>query len=151
MGQKSSAQLPWPVTLSAAHVGAQASATPHPSLSMSTTSAISLEKKMRSNEPWKYEGYQEFSQWMASDDDLFVFRRFASVNARIILWMQHQIVQKEDRLEELHKIVINGRSENHWRNDSFGWDAINHSERDNLMRELSSLVLHYSKYSLCHL
>jgi hypothetical protein len=104
-----------------------------------------MNEKSSSSNPWKHEGYQKFSEWMASDDDLFVFRRFANVNARIILWMQNQIAKKEDYLEKIHKTIVESPPEKGWRNDSFEWDATNLIERDALMRELSALVLHYSE------
>ena len=81
---------------------------------------------------------------MASDDDLFVFRRFANLNAQIILWMQNQIAQKEARLEALHSWIRDLPLDSGYRNDSFQWDATNLKERDDLMRELSALLLHYS-------
>lgn len=83
---------------------------------------------------------------MASDDDLFVFRRFANINAQVILWMQNQIAQKETRLEAIHTYVKDLPMDSGWRNDSFEWDAAHLKERDDLMRELSALVLHYSKF-----
>lgn len=82
---------------------------------------------------------------MASDDDAFVFRRFATVNARVILWMQYQITRKERRLEEIDNVVEQSPLEASGRNDSFDWDEKSLAERDHLMRELSALVLHYSK------
>lgn len=93
---------------------------------------------------WKIEGYPQFSKLMASDDDLFVFRRFATINARVILWMQHQIAEMEVQLEKMDERM---REEDKGRNDSFAWDAQWYMDRDNLMRELSARVLHYSKRS----
>lgn len=145
MGQRSSANLSEPVALNAIRVSSQITSTSHTSKSTSIMSTSSVDTQTRLEAPWKYEGYKEFSKWMASDDDLFVFRRFANVNAQVILWMQHQIVQKEVRLEELHNTIKEQPLDSGWRNDSFGWDATNFAERDNLMRDLSALVLHYSK------
>lgn len=138
-------RLPGPATSPGVYQLAPLSFTQHPSLLISPMNdKNSVCEKKNPNEAWKYDGYQEFSEWMASDDDLFVFRRFASTNARVILWMQHQIVQKEQRLEALQKEVIESPPANSWRNDSFAWDAKYLTERDNLMRELSALVMHYS-------
>lgn len=145
MGKHPISQLPWPVTSSTVRSCSRMLKAPQTNRPAPTTGSLPSNEKAHESEPWKHEGYQKFSEWMASDDDLFVFRRFASTNARIILWMQHQINSKEERLSELHNAVVQAPQENNWRNDSFGWDAESLCERDRLMRELSSLVLHYSK------
>jgi hypothetical protein len=95
---------------------------------------------------WKYEGYQDFSKWMASDDDFFIFRRFENANARVLLWMQHQIEKKEARLGELHDIIEKSPIDNGLRNDSFNWDTQYLKERDDLTQDLSDLLLKYSQY-----
>jgi hypothetical protein len=143
MGQKSSAQMSGPVAMTTIHVGPQTTPTPQTHRPAST---FSVDTKTRANASWKYEGYKDFSEWMASDDDLFIFRRFANVNAQVILWMQNKLAQKEARLETLHKDIAHLPLDSGWRNDSFEWDAVNLTERDDLMRELSALVLHYSKF-----
>lgn len=90
---------------------------------------------------------------MASDDDFFIIRRFGITNARVILWMQNEIAKKERKLAELHK-QMEQRSETSLEgegmNDSFDWDTRNLPERDMLMRELSALLLDYSRSSLRH-
>lgn len=48
--------------------------------------------------PWKYIGYQGFSEWMASDDDFFIIRRFGSLAARVILSLQWRITKLENEL-----------------------------------------------------
>lgn len=114
--QKSSAQMSCPMTLTTIHVGRQTTSTPH---THRPASILSADTKTCADVPWKYEGYKDFSEWMASDDDLFIFRRFANVNAQIILWMQNRIAQKEARLETLHRDVANLPLDSGWRNDSF--------------------------------
>jgi hypothetical protein len=99
----------------------------------------------RHNIAWKYEGYQAFSKWMASDDDFFIFRRFENANARVLLWMQHQIEKKEARLRELHDIIEKSPLDNGLRNDSFNWDTEYLKERDDLTQDLSDLLLKYSQ------
>lgn len=37
--------------------------------------------------------------WMSSDDDFFVLRRFGKVGTRVLLFMQDQIVQLEEKLQ----------------------------------------------------
>lgn len=53
--------------------------------------------------PWKYLGYPGFTTWGASSKDAFVLRRFNAVHARVILYMQDQIVRKEEDLESLDR------------------------------------------------
>ena len=43
-------------------------------------------------------------RWMASDDDLFVIRKFGEVAARVLLRMQDRIVQLEEDLHEQDRI-----------------------------------------------
>lgn len=145
MSQTATIQLPAPVTSRADRLSKPTLFTRRLNVSTPLTAGATTPSEKDPNEAWKYEGYQEFSRWMASDDDLFIFRRFESVNAHVILWMQHQITQKEARLEEIHTMIKKAQPEQRLRNDSFSWDAQWFGERDNLMRELSALVLHYSK------
>ncbi len=53
--------------------------------------------------PWKYLGYPGFATWGASSKDAFVLRRFNAVHTRVILYMQDQIVRKEEELEALDR------------------------------------------------
>ncbi|KAH7087193.1 hypothetical protein FB567DRAFT_602803 [Paraphoma chrysanthemicola] len=96
-------------------------------------------------QPWKVEGYQEFSKWMASADDFFVFRRFESLNAATILWMQHRISELERRLQEIHQEVVNSEDNKRLKNSSFAWDAQWMQERTKIMGELSCLLLQYNQ------
>jgi hypothetical protein len=81
---------------------------------------------------------------MASDDDFFIIRRFQSLNANVILYMQDRISQIEERLKEIHENNENSTDEKR-KNSSFRWDMQNEPERDRLMCELTGLLHHYSK------
>jgi hypothetical protein len=85
---------------------------------------------------------------MASDDDFFVFRRFESLNANTILWMQDHISRLEKELAEIHQMVEDSKPTQRLRNDSFRWDATcmhgSMQRRDQIMAELSRQLLHYS-------
>jgi hypothetical protein len=99
---------------------------------------------------WKFEGYREFSKWMASDDDFFIIRRFQSLNANVILYMQDRISQIESQLKSIHDtnatapIPAPGTAGGERRNNSFRWDMRFEPERDRLMCELTSLLHYYS-------
>jgi hypothetical protein len=47
------------------------------------------------------EGFAEFSRFIASDDDLFLYRRFGSLAARNIVYLQAELQSLEDQLKEL--------------------------------------------------
>ena len=50
---------------------------------------------------WRYEGYRAFTTWLGSSDEAVVIRRFNKINARVIMYMQHEIGKKEERLDYL--------------------------------------------------
>ena len=52
---------------------------------------------------WKYVGYRGASQWMSSDNDFLVARRFATLNTRVLLTKQAQIYELNRQLDELEK------------------------------------------------
>lgn len=89
---------------------------------------------------------------MASDDDFFIIRRFQSLNANVILYMQDRISQIEGRLKCIHEANENapapapGAEGGERRNNSFRWDMRFEPERDRLMCELTSLLHHYSEF-----
>lgn len=66
-------------------------------------------QKEINKKPWKYLGYRSFSQFVSSDNDLFVLRRFGTLSARVLLALQDQLSQVEEQLEAL--------GEHHRRND----------------------------------
>lgn len=81
---------------------------------------------------------------MASDDDFFVFRRYQSLNARTILYMQDRIGQIENRLVQIHDEIAHGDEKR--KNNSFRLDMHLEPERDRLMCELTGLLHHYNQY-----
>ena len=89
-----------------------------------------------------HQGYESFSDFVSSDPDFFIFRRFENINVRIILWLQDQIIQREERLDALHKGATHDPNQG---NGSLREDAKSRKECDMLMNELSRLVHRYSK------
>jgi len=53
--------------------------------------------------PWKYIGYKGYCDFIASENDFFVVRRFSAVSVRIALRLQDQVTILEDRLKKLDK------------------------------------------------
>ena len=60
-----------------------------------------LEQEVKRRQPWKYIGYKVFSHWIASSDEFFHIRRFDALNARVVLFLQDEISQLEEELENL--------------------------------------------------
>jgi hypothetical protein len=83
--------------------------------------------------PWKYIGYKGYSDFIASENDFFVLRRFASVSARIALELQDEVVVLEERLEDLDR-ELSKREMVDVNNGSFRDDI---PERKEVMRGLS--------------
>ena len=52
---------------------------------------------------WLHMGYRKAAEHMASDNDFFVVRRFATANTRAILFKQARIFQLEKELERLDR------------------------------------------------
>jgi hypothetical protein len=149
-GAQSESNLPGPVTISGAYMPAPASPTiTSQTLSAPATASVRppIDDQMRRDNPWKYDGYKAFSEWMASENDFFLFRRFESLNANTILYLQHRISGLENRLHEIHRTVEESTEEK-WKNSSLGWDANHMPERLQIMDELSCLLLHYSKHKM---
>ncbi|KAK8103547.1 uncharacterized protein PG998_010580 [Apiospora kogelbergensis] len=48
--------------------------------------------------PWKYVGYRRYSEFLASDDDLLIFRRFSVLNTRTLLLLQDKVCELEEEL-----------------------------------------------------
>ncbi|KAF2874720.1 hypothetical protein BDV95DRAFT_626391 [Massariosphaeria phaeospora] len=139
--------LPGPATSPGAHIPSPTAPIQLQSVNSTGTSTNgSVDEQAKRDQAWKYEGYQAFSRWMASEDDFFVFRRFEALNAGVILWMQDRITQVEKRLEEIHQRVADAPPEHKQKNCSFRWDAQYLRDRHELMRELSGLLHHYNQY-----
>ncbi|RYP88543.1 hypothetical protein DL769_000239 [Monosporascus sp. CRB-8-3] len=51
--------------------------------------------------PWKFVGYKRYADFISSDDDFFILRRFSSLNVRVALALQDQISVLEEQLDEV--------------------------------------------------
>ena len=143
--------LPGPVQQPGAQIPTPPGSIQLQSLNASRTNTNASSKTITSqdkrNAAWKYEGYDAFADWMKSEDDFFIFRRFESSNARVILWMQDRIAGLEHRLKTIHQDIADSTDLNRT-NGSLRWDTFYQPERDNIMRELSSTLHHYSMSAL---
>ena len=51
--------------------------------------------------PWNFVGYKGYADFIASDGDFHIFRRFDALNARLALLLQDEISVLEDELKEM--------------------------------------------------
>ncbi len=94
--------------------------------------------------PWKYLGYHSFANFVASDHDFFLLRRFGSLNARVLLGLQDQLSQIEEQLNALEDHLRSKDGPN-VHNGSFRQET--QDERAQLVK-LAQQVLHeYSQSS----
>jgi hypothetical protein len=96
------------------------------------------------SKPWKEVGYRGFSAFLASDNDFLIFRRFGSVNARLLLYLQDEIAVLEKDLEDLEDVHARDSADD-IHNGSFRQDVL--PARTRLLESLNVKVRQYSKSS----
>jgi len=58
------------------------------------------EEEKKLNHADHFVGYPGLADWMASSQDLFILRRFSPLAARTLLFLQHQIWDLNEKVEE---------------------------------------------------
>jgi hypothetical protein len=90
--------------------------------------------------PWKFAGYRIFSRWMATDNAFLIVRRFGNLNARIALSMQDDIVQLEEKLDAIERILSAKNQDWRMNNGSFRedpWDERRYLIKNELPKKLA--------------
>lgn len=82
--------------------------------------------------------------WMSSDNDFFVLRRFGKVGARVLLYMQDQIVELEEELRKQDDFCKSAPKE---LADSGTFRGDQNSKRRDIMRDLSVMLDRYRNNS----
>jgi len=125
------------------HVAIDSSATP----SIRNDGAVQqLTQEQFEAKEWKYTGYRTFSQFISSDNDFFILRRFGALNARVILALQDEITVLEQELAALDE-VASQESAPDVHNGSFRADS--GSRRLKLLRnDIYKKLKNYSKLRL---
>ncbi|KAI0441387.1 hypothetical protein F4803DRAFT_419542 [Xylaria telfairii] len=59
---------------------------------------------------WKYVGYRGFCEFLASDNDFLVLRRFSRLSIRILLALQDELSELEKQLETLEQQLMHQQS-----------------------------------------
>lgn len=87
--------------------------------------------------PWKEIGYRGFSAFLASDNDFLIFRRFGSLNARLLLYLQDEIAVLEQNLEQMETgYAVDGARDIH--NGTFRHETL--PKRTELLATLNTKV-----------
>ena len=93
------------------------------------------------HQPWKYTGYKKYAWFVGSDENFLIFRRFGTLNARIILALQDDLSVLEERLKELDdKYSLKSAPRIH--NGSFRYDQ--QADRIVLIQEIKEKLKEYS-------
>lgn len=92
--------------------------------------------------PWKYVGYKGYSEFLASENDFFIFRKFALLNSRTALALQDQLSVLEGELEELDK-RYSKKSASDVNNGSYRDDQ---ADREELLGNIYDKLVKYSEY-----
>ncbi|KAF5026803.1 hypothetical protein F66182_1087 [Fusarium sp. NRRL 66182] len=95
--------------------------------------------------PWKFVGYKRYAEFIASDHDFRIFRRFDVLNARIALFLQDEISALEEDLAELDRACsrVGAPDVN---NGTFRDDQV--ENRISLLETISDKLYHYNKFML---
>ncbi|RYC58904.1 hypothetical protein CHU98_g7302 [Xylaria longipes] len=104
---------------------AEGSSVPEPGPSTISLASVDpanvITKEDIERKPWKYVGYRAYTKLVASEDDFFILRRFNSLNVRIALLLQDEIVVLENELTEIDERTSRRDSED-FHNGSFRQD-----------------------------
>lgn len=115
----------------------------------STTSSESVEEIPIGeilNKPWKYIGYKGYSEFMSSESDFYILRRFGSLNARVALCLQDHLSVLEIELRDMDG-RYSRRDAGKIHNGSFRDDQENQEERYELVKKIHAALTHYSSQS----
>lgn len=108
-----------------------------------------LTQREREEQPWKYIGYRRFCEFVDSDDDFFILRKFGKLNTRVLLALQDDLSELEGRLET-HEQSLSSRSAPNVHNGTFRDDTSDDrrdliSEIDKRLQAYNELVIQHSK------
>lgn len=96
----------------------------------------------RQQKPWKYLGYEAYAQFIASDDDFFILRRFSYLTARVLLSLQDELLVHEDELAAIEVAVRKEDLDVH--NGAFRSDRETEPKRKELVRVIATKLKEYS-------
>lgn len=97
--------------------------------------------------PWKYLGYRGYSEFISSDKSALIFRRFGTLNARVLLLLQDQISQLETKLKALDT-QHSKKSARDIHNGSFRMEEV--PQRTELLLEIHGKLKEYNDLLIQH-
>ncbi|KIN05273.1 hypothetical protein OIDMADRAFT_78820, partial [Oidiodendron maius Zn] len=92
------------------------------------------------DKPWKYLGYRGYSEFLASENDWLIFRRFGVESARVALGLQNRVSSFSHQLSSLDK-KYSRRDAQDVHNGSFRGDQ---DDRKKVFDALHQSILEYS-------
>ena len=92
--------------------------------------------------PWKYIGIKGYSEFLASEDDLLIFRRFGALNTRVLLALQDEVSVLEQQLNEMDTVCGDKKGED-YNNGTFRDDM---PDRADLLNHLREKLYQYSPW-----
>ncbi|KAK1625616.1 hypothetical protein BDP81DRAFT_496119, partial [Colletotrichum phormii] len=92
--------------------------------------------------PWRYIGYKGYTQFIASEDDFFLLRRFDVLNVRVGLALQDEISELEQDLEAMDG-VLSGKDAEDFNNGTLRQDV---DERSELIKLIQKKLGKYNKF-----
>lgn len=92
--------------------------------------------------PWKYIGIKGYSEFLASEGDLLIFRRFGALNARILLALQDEVSQLEEELNKMDT-YYSGKDNEDVNNGTFRDEM---PDRADLLNHLREKLYQYSAW-----
>ena len=93
--------------------------------------------------PWKYIGYKGYSEFLGSESNFLVFKRFNTANARIALVLQDQVSELTERLKQVDE-KYSDKGAKDVDSSSLRHDQ---SDRKVLLQELHEALIKYSQSS----
>lgn len=106
----------------------------------SSTQEAPLSQEEIEKKPWKHIGYRGYADFLASENDFFIVRRFAALNTRVALALQDQVTVLEEKLSNLDREYSRRDAEDR-HNGSFRDDF---EERIALVEAIGEKLMKYS-------
>lgn len=107
-----------------------------------TNSKTQITKEDAQKKAWKYMGYNEYSSFIGYSRSFFFLRQFRTLNVRVLLAMQDDIAELEERLDNLDK-ELSSKSSPDIHNGTFRDDP--NLDRIKLIWKLQKRIQKYSR------
>ncbi|TVY92545.1 hypothetical protein LAWI1_G001533 [Lachnellula willkommii] len=113
-------------------------------ISASSITTEQLTEEEIETKPWKYIGYKGYADFLASENDFFIFRKFASLNCRVALSLQDQLSVLESDLDDIDT-RYSKKNAGDINNGSFRDDR---EDRTELVEKISQKLAQYNSFMI---